>query len=57
MGLNHLDGSLDTIEFRLSWDFLSQQIYQGLYYENFYGRNLQIFVISWSVYPRKVFPA
>jgi hypothetical protein len=29
----------------------------GLYYKTFYGHNLQIFVISWSVCPWQAFPA
>ncbi len=29
----------------------------GLYYKTFYGRNLQIFVMSYSVCPWQAFPA
>jgi hypothetical protein len=29
----------------------------GMYYKTFYRRNLQIFVISWSVCPWQAYPA
>ncbi len=49
--LSTLDNSLRTKKFIVHAPDL------GLYYKTFYGINLQIFVISYSVCPRQAFPA
>ncbi len=38
-------------------DFLHDTDLRGLYYKTFYGDNLRIFKLGWSVYPWQAFPA
>ncbi len=49
--------SLQKSELIYSENILKDWLHGGLYYKAFYGCNLRIFVISWSVCPWQAFPA